>query len=134
MENPDPPDDFEETILETFREMHAEAQKTPMALTVPTEVIECIEAYEKRTGVDRDTLLFLAIKAQKGRIDQLVEACCRMMDDPDSFDWPIKDPLLCVAIAFLQKHAYRWADKVHQKYGLDDIEEADPADWWKAAD
>jgi hypothetical protein len=40
-----PPDDLEQTILETFDEMHAEAQIAPMFLTFPLKVIERIVAY-----------------------------------------------------------------------------------------
>jgi hypothetical protein len=44
-----------------------------------------------------------------------------------------RDPLLCVVIAFLREHAFRWAHKVCEKYGLcDDMDE--PADWWKTAE
>ena len=39
MKDPGPPDDLEQTILETFDEMHSEAQVTPIVLTFPLEVI-----------------------------------------------------------------------------------------------
>ena len=45
MKEPDPPDDLEQTILETFDELHAEAKIVPMVLLFPPEVIECIKTY-----------------------------------------------------------------------------------------
>jgi hypothetical protein len=59
---PDP-----DLILETFNEMEAEAQITPIVLTFPDEVIEAIEIYEKANSLDRALLISVAIKAQKGR-------------------------------------------------------------------
>jgi hypothetical protein len=122
-------------ILEVFKEMAAEAQIVPMVLDLPDEVIEAIEAYEKAHSLNRDLLIGLAMKAQKGRIHQVSEACARFMDDPEAFAWPIEDPLLCIAIGFLLAHALRWSDKVHEQCGLDDDEDEDePADWWKTAE
>ena len=78
-------------------------------------------------------LLELATIAQAGRIDFPCQACGQLIDDPKSFTWPIKDPLLCVMIAFLREFTFRWAEKVCEKYGLcDDMDE--PADWWKTAE
>ena len=114
MKEPDPPDDFDE--------MEAEAE-TPIVLTVPWEVIESVEAYVEAHSVDRNKLIALAIKAQEHRIDQFVETTERLCDDPDSFAWPLEDPLLCVAIAFMQNRA--------KTMGLTDDED-EPADWWKA--
>ena len=47
MKEPDPTDDLDRTILETFDEMHAEAQVTPIFLTFPPRVIERAAAYAK---------------------------------------------------------------------------------------
>ena len=58
----------------------------------------------------------------------------RLMQDPDSFDWPLEDPLRCVAIAFTRKLTDRVTDKAHEKRGLID-DEQDEADWgepWSA--
>jgi hypothetical protein len=135
MKEPDeqPDDEFEQSIRETFDEMHTEALITPLVLEVPDEVIEAIETYEKAHSVNRGSLIGLAMKAQKGRIHELSQMLAWLIDDPEAFAWLFEDPLLCVAIAFMQEHAFRWADKVREKYGLDEEEdEPDPADWWKA--
>jgi hypothetical protein len=127
MKQPNPPDDLERTILETFDEMHAEAQIAPIFLTFPPEVIERIVAYIRDHSVEPATLIPLAIKAQENRSDKFSEAGERLMKDPDLFAWPLEDPLLCVALAFMLKHAYRCADKVYEKcdFRADQIEQAD---------
>ena len=114
-------------ILETFNELKAKAQITPTILEFPAEVIEAIEAYEKAHSLSRDMLIGVAMKAQRGRIKHVSQACARFIDNPEAFAWPSHDPLLCIAIGFLVVHALRWADKVHEQYGLED----EPADWWK---
>jgi hypothetical protein len=130
--NPLTPDDFEEPVLETLHEMETEEQITMILAELPGDVIEVIENYEREHSIDRERLLVLAIIAQMGRIDLLCQASDQLSDDPDSFTWPIKDPLLCVLIAFLREFTFRWAEKVREKHGLcDDADE--PADWWKTA-
>jgi len=52
------------------------------------------------------------------------------MQHPDAFEWPLQDPILCVAIAFMRKLTDRWVNKVHEKFGHT-YDEFDPADWWK---
>ena len=118
MKDLDPPDDLEQTILETFDEMHAEAQITPIFLTFPPEVIERVAAYTRDHSVEPPTLIPLAIKAQENQSDIFCEAAERLMHDPDSFAWPLQDPLLCVALAFMLKHACRCAEKVHEEHDL----------------
>jgi hypothetical protein len=130
--NPLTPDDFEEPVLETLHEMEAEEQITMILTELPGDVIEAIEDYERAHSVNRERLLWLATIAQAGRIDLSCRACDQLIDDPGSFTWPIKDPLLCVMIAFLREFTFRWAEKVCEKHGLcDDADE--PADWWKTA-
>ena len=85
MKDLDPPDDLEQTILEKFDEMHAEAQIAPIVLTFPAEVIESIEAYAKEHSLEPATLIPLAIKAQEHQSDIFCEAAERLMHDPDSF-------------------------------------------------
>ena len=44
--NPDPPNDFEETVLETFHEMESEEQVTMILAELPADVIQAIEDFE----------------------------------------------------------------------------------------
>jgi hypothetical protein len=131
MKEPDPTDDLDRTILETFDEMHAEAQVTPIFLTFPSRVIESVRAYAKEHSLEPGTLIPLAIKALAHQADEFSEASERLMEDPDSFTWPLEDPLLCVALAFMLKHAYRCAHNLHEKHALG-VDQNEPADWWKS--
>jgi hypothetical protein len=132
MNTSDLPDDYEETVIETIHEMETEEQITMILAELPADVIEAVEDYERAHSVDRDRLLALATIAQARRIDLPCQACGRLIDDPESFTWPVKDPLLCVMIAFLREFTFRWSEKVCEKHGLcNDADE--PADWWKTA-
>jgi hypothetical protein len=81
--NPDPPDDLEEIFRATLNQLHAEALVTPTVLTLPPEVIASITSYQKTHRIPREHLLDLALKAQKGRMESLVQACDCLMKDPD---------------------------------------------------
>ena len=133
MKEPDPTDDLDRTILETFDEMHAEAQVTPIFLTFPPEVIERVAAYTRDHSVEPATLIPLAIKAQENQSDKFSEAGERLMEDPDSFAWPLEDPLLCVVLAFMLKHAFRCAEKVNEKHDFGNDKQNEAADWWKTS-
>jgi hypothetical protein len=132
MKEPDSPHDLELTILETFDEMHAEAQITPIVLTFPPEVIDSLETYTKDHSLEPATLICLAIKALEHHLEEFSEAGGRLMEDPDSFTWPLEDPLMCVALAFMLKQAYRCAHNLQEKHALGDGED-ERADWWKPA-
>ena len=95
-----------------------EARIAPIVLTFPPEVIESVRAYTKERSLQPATLIPLAIEALELQLDEFSDAGERLIEDPDSFTWPLEDPLMCVALAFLLKHAYRCAHKVHEKYGL----------------
>jgi hypothetical protein len=64
-------------------------------------------------------------------LGEFTEAGERLMEDPDSFAWPLEDPLLCVALAFMLKHACRCAEKVHQKQDFGNDEQNNSA--WRPA-
>src|SRR6202035_3415556 len=74
MKDLDPPDDLEQTILETFDEMHAEAQVAPIVLTLPPEVVERVVAYTKDRSMEPATLIPLAIEALEHQVDEFSEA------------------------------------------------------------
>jgi hypothetical protein len=131
MKEPDPTDDLDQTILDTFDEMHAEAQIKPIFLTFPAEVIESVEAYAKENSLEPATIVPKAIVAMEFQLDEFSEAGERLMRDPDSFTWPLEDPLLCVALAFMLKHACRCAEKVYEKQDLGNDPQNNSADWWK---
>jgi hypothetical protein len=115
----DEPVETDDLIQETMREMISEAKIVPTGLEFPKEVIEAIEAYEKTHSIDRDHLIDEAFEAAKERMDESSETFARMMEDPDSFEWPVENPLLCVLIAFMRKTTQRWVEKMDKKHGVD---------------
>jgi hypothetical protein len=130
MKKPDRPQELTRMLRETFSELRTEAQIAPLDLRFPPEVIQTLQSYAKVHSLDGARLIPLAMEAHINRLDLIGEEIHRLMQHPESFDWPLEDPILCVALAFMRKLTDRWADKVHEKFGLTE-EELDPADWWK---
>ncbi len=130
MKKSDRPQELTQMLRETFSELRTEAQIAPLDLRFPPEVIQTLQSYAKVNSLDGARLIPLAMEAHINRLDLIGEEIHRLMQHPESFDWPLEDPILCVALAFMRKLTDRWADKVHEKFGLTE-EELDPADWWK---
>jgi hypothetical protein len=126
-----PPEDVDRVRQEAINEMQAEARMgagPPMYL--PPEVRQRIYAYAKEHSLHRDKLIMLAINSTKGRTEEVVENMDRYLKDPDSFEWPLEDPLLCVLIAYMRMCASWMIKKINLEYG-DDDEDDDQADWWR---
>jgi hypothetical protein len=81
MKEPDPTDDLDRTILETFDEMHAEAQVTPIFLTFLPRVIESVRAYAKEHSLEPGRLSPLQSKPSK--IDCMNSAKRTILNDSD---------------------------------------------------
>ena len=65
--------------------------------SAPAEAISSgIHALEARVTIE-----MYSFKAQENQSDKFSEAGERLMEDPDSFAWPLEDPLLCVALALM---------------------------------
>jgi hypothetical protein len=121
--------DFQRSMRESIEEVFAEAQIVPLVVIFPDKVVAAIKAYEKEHGIDRERLFNVAMKAQRNDIDQLKQAMELFAEDPDSFEWPVENPLLCLLIGVIWKHAEHWKEKLIQEYGDEDDYQAD---WWKA--
>ncbi len=78
-------------------------------------MIQAIEDYETAHLVDRDRLLELATIAHAERADLLGQACAQLIDNPESFTWPINDPFLSMEIAFSREPRFRWRTKCAEK-------------------
>ena len=126
----DHPQELTQILRDTFSELQTEAQIMPLDLRFPPEVLKTLQTFTRVHSLDGATLLPLAMKAHFDRMDVVGEDVCRLMQHPDAFEWPLQDPILCVAIAFMRKLTDRWVDKVHEKFGHT-YDEFDPADWWK---
>ena len=95
------------------------------------EVGERVEAYRKEHAIVLDELIPRAVAAQRRRVNRVIKTVHRLRKDPGSFKWPIEDPLLCVAIAFLWECMSWWIKKVSQEYG-DGDEDRDESSCVKA--
>jgi hypothetical protein len=127
------PEDLQRTLQETFLEMHATAllgKGTP--LRFPMEVGERVMAYQKEHAIVLDELIPRAVAAQIERVDEVVKSTHRLRKDPGSFEWPIEDPLLCVAIAFIRESMDWWLNKINEEDSDEDSSDDDQADDWKA--
>jgi hypothetical protein len=129
-----PREDIDLLREEATREMHAAALMgagTPMVF--PPEVLERIYDYEKEHSIDRNHLIPLAMKSTQGRTEEVVELMNQLLKDPDAFEWPIDDPLLCVTLAFMRSSSSWMTKKINEEYGEEgkDDEDDDKADWWK---
>jgi hypothetical protein len=133
-----PPEDVDQLREEATREMHAAALMgagTPMVF--PPEVLERIHAHEQEHSIDRNHLIPLAMKYTQGRTEEVVELMNRLLKDPEAFEWPIDDPLLCVALAFMRSSSSWITRKINEEYGEEgDGEEDDDnqADYWKESE
>jgi hypothetical protein len=110
-----------------LREMEAEAQTKPTPLRFSMEVRAAVLTYVKDHPLNINHLIPIACAAQYPRHDEFIEIVKRLYVDPDSFDWPIEDPLRCVALAFHQT----LIDRLHEKGFTLNWDGLDPADWWK---
>ncbi len=130
MQDPDDqPNDLQGQIARALlREMHADAQTTPTPLHFPIEVGNAVMAYFKERSLNINHLIPVAVAAQYPRYDEFIEVAKRLHSDPDSFDWPIEDPLRCVALAFGQT----MIDRLREHGFTSDWDDFEPADWWKA--
>jgi hypothetical protein len=113
---------------DVIREIRAVAlMGTGPPMYLQPEVRGRIYAYKKKHSQNRNELLSMAIIATKGRTEEVVELVNQFLEDPDSFEWPIEDPLLCVSVAFMRACASWLISKINRKYDDED----EPADWWK---
>jgi hypothetical protein len=124
----------DEFSREALREMYDQSQITQTEFSFPGEVVRAIEVYITKNAVDREGLMQRALKAQQGSIPRFAKAINRLVNDPESFCWPIDDPLLCLALAFMREVIDQWTNKDDLKYPPlyeAEFDRSDPADWWK---
>jgi hypothetical protein len=114
-------------LAELYGEFNKEAQTGQLEFTYPLEVAEALEPLGELSW----THVCEAIQAQA--IGELIEDTFRLIEQGDSFTWPLEGPRRCLAIVLFAKYTRR----VRRKYGFSDCEQdddRDPADWWKEAE
>jgi len=118
-------EDIKRTLQEPYLEMHAAALiGEGTLLRFPMEVRERVHAYQKEHAIVLDEFIPRAVAAQIERVDEVVKTTYRLRKDPDSFEWPIEEPLLCVAIAFMRECMEWWLNKINEEDSEDE-----PTDW-----
>ena len=128
------PEDLQRSMQETLMEMRTDAMiGVPTSMWFPPQVLERIKAYEAEHSLDRERLVPAAMEATKERFEEVIKIMHRFREDPYSFQWPIQDPLLCVAISFMREVVHCWARKVNEEYGDEEVA-VEPADWWKESE
>lgn len=71
-------------------------------------------------------------QTQEVNFEQLSEKLMGLIKDPDCFQWPIQDPLRCLAIGIFREHANRFAAGTREEFGMahdDADDDSDSADW-----
>jgi hypothetical protein len=133
MKDPEPPENPARRLAqESLREMEIEARTTPIVLDFPPEVIEACETYIADHSIDVNYLIPIAMVAERDRFDEFVEAANRLEDDIASFEWPVEDPLRCIALAFTRTMSNRLREKgIELDWNNIDPDDFDPDNWWK---
>jgi hypothetical protein len=110
-------------LAEVYGELLKEAQTGELEFVYPLEVAEALEPL----GELSLTKVREAIPAQA--MSDLIYDTMVLIEQKDSFSWPLDDPERCLAIVVFTKYTR----KVRRKYGFMDeqSDDADPADWWK---
>jgi hypothetical protein len=118
-------------IHKITRQARAEALINPTKFGFPPKVADAVNALMRERSLDLGELINLAVEHTVDRIEDISEEATRLLGNDESFDWPIEDPLYCVAIAFGRIAAQK-AIESHRREFEDG--ELDPADWWKETD
>jgi hypothetical protein len=108
--------EFNEVTIAVWKILEAEFAVGSLHLCFPPEVFDSVKALGKPSW----KLIYKAVQAQaqEDRLNQLSEELIRLMKDPGCFEWPIGDPLHCLAIGIFREHANRFAAKTQEKFGL----------------
>jgi hypothetical protein len=108
--------EFNEVTIAVWKILEAEFAAGSLYLCFPPDVFDSVKALGKPSW----KLIYKAVQAQaqEDRLKQLSEELIRLMKDPGGFEWPIEDPLHCLAIGIFREHANRFAAKTQERFGL----------------
>ena len=99
-------DEFDKTIGKAWKDLMEESNTKPIQLFFPKEVIDSLNPFGKPSW----ELVRKAFRTHAHRSDQLGLEVMRLLQDEDSFDWPLQEPLRCLAIGILRKLAENFLD------------------------
>jgi hypothetical protein len=115
------PEDFKQTFAETWAEWVKEGKVSSIEIGFPAEVIDSVNAL----GPPSWDLIDAAIERllKEDRLEQAILDLECLMDDEDSFQWPLSDPHYCLALGVFRIFNEQFFAS------LPEDEDEDGADW-----
>jgi hypothetical protein len=123
------PEDFKQTFAETWAEWVKESKAGSMQIGFPAEVIDRVNTLGPPSWDLIDTAIEKLLK--ENRLEQAIQDLERLMDDEDSFQWPLSNPHYCLALGVFRKFNEQFFANLPEEQ---DESEEDEADWWKSAE
>jgi hypothetical protein len=95
------PEDFKQTFVETWAEWVREGKVSSIEIGFPAEVIDSLNTL----GPPSWDLIEEAIEKllKENRLEQAIQDLERLMDNEDSFRWPLSDPNYCLVLGMFRK-------------------------------
>jgi hypothetical protein len=134
------PEELKELLNQTWAEWYADANTAPLPIGFPPEVITKLEnIFGTYPSWDLIDAAVERVHSDKRLEKTFVADLQRLMDDEDSFQWPIEDPHYCLVLGLLRDYGKRFLAKLSQDEDQDEEDEdqdkegdePDPVDWWK---
>jgi hypothetical protein len=123
------PEDFKQTFAETWAEWVKEGKAGSIQIGFPAEVIDRVKTLGPPSWDLIDTAIEKLLK--ENRLEQAIQDLERLMDDEDSFQWPLSDPHYCLALGVFRKFNEQFFANLPEEK---DESEEDEDDWWKSAE
>ena len=123
------PEDFKQTFAETWAEWVKKGEAGPMQIGFPAEVIDRVNTL----GPPSWDLIDAAIEKllKENRLEQAILDIERLMDNEDSFQWPLSDPNYCLVLGVFRKFNEQFFANLAEE---EDEDEEDEASSWKSAE
>ena len=95
------PEDFKQTFVETWAEWVREGKVSSIEIGFPAEVIDSLNTL----GPPSWDLIEEAVEKllKENRLEQAIQDLERLMDNEDSFRWPLSDPNYCLVLGMFRK-------------------------------
>ena len=119
------PEDFKQTFAETWADWVKEGKVSSIEIGFRAEVIDSVNTL----GPPSWNLIEEAIEKllKENRLEQAIWDLERLMDNEDSFQWPLLDPQYCLALGMFRKFNEQFFANLSE-------DEQGEAGWWKLAE
>jgi hypothetical protein len=127
------PEEFQRLLDQIFAEWHEDANTAPLPIGFPPEVFAKLEAiFGTYPSWDLIFATFKRVNSDKQLKETFLADLQRLMDDEDSFQWPLDDPHFCLLLGHMRDYHKRFLVKLSQDEDQDEEDDTpDSADWWK---